>query len=106
VVSTEFPVFEIDQRRILPEVVDIYFGTPSVWKRISGASPGTNVRRRRLNPRTFLSHKMPLPGMAAQVRLRAVKRKSDTILQTQAQTASKLEAALASILDKAFKGEL
>jgi hypothetical protein len=44
--------------------------------------------------------------MAAQVRLRAVKRKSDTILQTQAQTASKLEAALASILDKAFKGEL
>jgi type I restriction enzyme, S subunit len=106
VVSTEFPVFEIDQRRVLPEVVDTYYGTPSVWEKISGASPGTNVRRRRLNPKAFLRHAMPLPEMAAQLRLQVVKRKSDMILQTQAENAPKLEAALASILDKAFKGEL
>ncbi len=31
VVSPEFPVFEIDQSLVLPETLDVYFRTPSVW---------------------------------------------------------------------------
>lgn len=46
VVSTEFPVFEVIEERAFPEVLDTYFRTPSVWPDISGASTGTNVRRR------------------------------------------------------------
>jgi type I restriction enzyme S subunit len=62
VVSTEFPVFEVNEERVFHEVLDIYFRTPSVWPQISGASTGTNVRRRRLNPQDFLDYEIPLPS--------------------------------------------
>jgi type I restriction enzyme S subunit len=67
VVSTEFPVFEVLQERVLPEVIDIHFRTPSVWPAIAGASTGTNVRRRRLNPQDFLKYEMPLPSRETQL---------------------------------------
>ncbi|MGE0886745.1 MAG: restriction endonuclease subunit S [Blastocatellales bacterium] len=106
VVSTEFPVFEVDETRVLPETLDIYFRTPLVWPVLAGESTGTNVRRRRLNPTDFLNFKMPLPPMAVQQSLRCVKSKVDEIKRLQAQTTAELDALLPSILDKAFKGEL
>ena len=105
VVSPEFPVFEIDESRVLPEVLDVYFRTPSVWSKLSATSTGTNVRRRRLNPPDFLSFKMPLPSMAAQHKLREVKRGVDAIKIMQSETATAFDALLPSVLDKAFKGE-
>lgn len=106
VVSTEFPVFEVDETRVLPETLDIYFRTPLIWPVLAGESTGTNVRRRRLNPTDFLNFKMPLPPMAVQQSLRCVKSKVDEIKRLQAQTTAELDALLPSILDKAFKGEL
>ena len=106
VVSTEFPVFEVDRERVLPEVLDTYFRTPSVWPEIAGASTGTNVRRRRLNPNDFLSHKMPLPSRWIQERLCAVRTKMDALNRLQTETAAELDALLPSILDRAFKGQL
>ncbi len=106
VVSTEFPVFEVLEDRVLPEVLDVYFRTPSVWPEISGASTGTNVRRRRLNPKDFLSYKMPLPSRQTQLTLRRVKAEVDSLKRLHAETAAELDALLLSILDKAFKGEL
>lgn len=104
--STEFPVFEVDQTRVLPEVLDTYFRTPSVWPALAGASTGTNVRRKRLNPQDFLAHRMPLPSMQVQKTLRHVKTKVDDLKTVQAETAAELGAMLPSILDKAFNGEL
>jgi type I restriction enzyme S subunit len=106
VVSTEFPVFEVLEDQVLPEVLDTYFRSPSVWPEISGSSTGTNVRRRRLNPRDFLNYKMPLPSRATQERLRRVRAQMDALKNLQAKTAAELDALLPSILDKAFKGEL
>jgi type I restriction enzyme, S subunit len=106
VVSTEFPVFEVLEDRVLPEVLDTYFGSPSVWPELSGSSTGTNVRRRRLNPNDFLTYQMPLPSRATQERLRRVRARVDALKKLQAQTAAELEALLPSILDKAFRGEL
>lgn len=106
VVSPEFPVFEIDENAVLPEVVDTYFRTPSVWDVISGASTGTNVRRRRLNPRTLLAHEMPLPDMVTQRRIRDVRRKADTVSSLQSDTARALDRLLASTMDHAFRGAL
>lgn len=74
VVSPEFPVFEIDQGRVLPEVLDVYFKDPAVWPRLQGSSTGTNVRRRRINPKDFLALEFPLPGMPVQVRLQRARR--------------------------------
>lgn len=72
-VSPEFPVFELDESRVLPETLDVYFRTPGIWPRLGGASKGTNLRRRRLHPREFLTMLIPLPPMVAQARLRDVR---------------------------------
>ena len=106
VVSPEFPVFEIDERLILPEVLDVYFRTPSVWPLVSGASIGTNVRRRRLNPKQFLAFKIPLPSMPAQRQIRKVKSLVDAILAAKNESTPELGALLPSLLSKAFAGEL
>ncbi len=106
VVSTEFPVFEVNQNRVLPEVLDIYFRTPSVWPEIAGESTGTNIRRRRLNPQDFLDYEMPLPSMDTQMTLRKVRAEVDALKRLQAETAAELDALLPAILDRAFKGEL
>ena len=106
VVSTEFPVFDVDEQRVLPETLDVYFRTPSVWPLLAGVSTGTNVRRRRLNPTDFLNYRFPLPSMSTQEMLREVKEKVDSLKRLQADTSIELDALLPSILDKAFKGEL
>ena len=106
VVSTEFPVFEVNEDRVLPEVLDTYFRTPSVWPEIAGESTGTNVRRRRLNPQDFLDYQMPLPSRDTQMTLRKVGAEVDALKRLQAETAAQLDALLPSVLDRAFKGEL
>ena len=106
VVSTEFPVFEVLEEKVLPEVLDTYFKTPSVWPTLAGASTGTNVRRRRLNPKDFLTHKMPLPSKPTQQRLRHVAQELSSTRRLQSATAAEIDALLPAILDRAFKGEL
>ena len=105
VVSTEFPVFEINEDRILPEVLDIYFRTPSVWPEIAGASTGTNVRRRRLNPKDFLKHEFPLPPMETQRKIAGIKSRTDEILLDRRTAVDELDALLPSVLNQAFNGE-
>ena len=106
VVSTEFPVFEILEDRVYPEVLEIHFQTPSVWPRISRASTGTNVRRRRMNPKDFLNYRLPLPSGTVQQRLRLVKARVDRLSDLQQQAIAELDALIPVILDRAFKGEL
>ncbi len=105
VVSTEFPVFEVREDLVLPEVLDVYFRNPAVWPELSGASTGTNVRRRRLNPVDFLNYKFPLPSRSVQAILRNVRAEVDALKRLQAATSLELDALLPSILDRAFKGE-
>lgn len=106
VVSTEFPVFEVFEERVAPEVLDTYFRMPSVWPELSGASTGTNVRRRRLNPRDFLNYEIPLPSRETQMTLRKVRAEVDALKRLQSETAAELDAMLPAILDRAFRGEI
>ncbi len=106
VVSTEYPVFELNQELILPETMAIYFRVPFIWESLSGQSTGTNVRRRRLNPSKFLDYKFPLPPMKLQLLLKKIQAKINSIRRLQADSQQELDALLPSILDKAFKGEL
>jgi type I restriction enzyme S subunit len=106
VVSTEFPVFEINTDKVLPEVLEVYFRTPSVWPELSGVSTGTNVRRRRLNPADFLRYKFPLPTMARQHRLQEVTHKAEEIRSHQRPAVKELHALVPAILDRSFRGEL
>jgi type I restriction enzyme S subunit len=104
-VSPEFPVFTIHEDKVLPEVLDVYFRSPAVWPLLSGASTGTNVRRKRLNPSDFLNYTFPLPTREAQIALRNIRRKV-TDLHSLSNQAAQLNALLPSILDRAFKGAL
>ena len=106
VVSTEFPVFELNQEKILPETMGVYFCNPAIWETLSGQSTGTNVRRRRLNPQTFLNYEFPLPPMKQQLVLRSVQARLASLRHLQTETQEELDALLPSVLDRAFKGEL
>lgn len=106
VVSTEFPVFEIDTTRVLPEVLDTHFRFPDIWPSLSGKSGGTNVRRRRLNPEDFLDLEISLPSKVTQELLAKTLRILKTANVLQSETTAKLDAMFPAILDKTFKGEL
>jgi type I restriction enzyme, S subunit len=105
-VSPEFPIFEVDESRELPETLDVYVRTPAIWPQLAGASTGTNVRRRRLNPAEFLAHQMPLPPMPVQKKLREVRSGTTALRQLRAESQAELDALLPAILDRAFRGEL
>jgi type I restriction enzyme, S subunit len=106
VVSPEFPVFEVNEDKILPEVLDTYFRTPSVWEDLAQASTGTNARRRRLHPSNFLRIEIPVPPMEVQLRLRVLKQKVKEGNKIRQESLKELDALLPAILDKAFQGEL
>lgn len=106
VVSTEYPVFEIDTEVMLPEVIDTYFRSPQVWPGLSGQSGGTNVRRRRLNPTDFLNLQVPWPDRETQLEIKQCVTRIAAIRAIQSETATELDAMLPAILDKAFKGDL
>jgi type I restriction enzyme S subunit len=106
VVSPEFPVFIVNADQVLPETLDVYFRSPSVWPELFSISTGTNVRRRRLHPSAFLDYQMPLPPMSEQLRLRQVRAAADKVQHLRREAAAMFGALQTSILAKAFIGEL
>jgi type I restriction enzyme S subunit len=99
-------VFDLLQDRVLPETLDVYFRSPSVWPELAAISTGTNVRRKRLHPSAFLDFKIPLPSMKSQIQLRAIKAKADVLMKLESETGTELDALMPSILSRAFRGEL
>lgn len=106
VVSPEFPVFEINKEMVLPEILDIYFRSPTVWSTVSNVSTGTNFRRRRLNPKDFLNMKIPLPSYKKQEFIKKIRDHTIELEKLHKNFTKEIDALLPSILDKAFKGEL
>ena len=106
VVSTEFPGFEVNRDRVLPEVLDVHFRNPALWASIGGASTGTNVRRRRLNPQDFLDLDLPLPPMERQRLLAKTHAGVQEVKARQLESRAMLNALLPAILDRAFAGAL
>jgi type I restriction enzyme S subunit len=102
VVSPEFPVFELDDDRVLPDVLDVYFRDPMIWPSLKGDSPGTNVRRRRLNPSTFLGLKIPLPSMGDQRRLAGVRAQLTDAARARADSLDELDDLVGCMLWRVF----
>ena len=69
-VSNEFPLFEIDQSRAVPEYLVLWFGLSQNQKRVeadcSGSTPGT---RNRYKERYFLDLRIDLPDINVQRRI-------------------------------------
>ncbi len=105
VVSPEFPVFTVDTEAVLPEVLDIYFRTPDIWPTLAEISGGTNARRRRLQPATFLSYEMPVPSMARQLELRAIYERTQLLKTKHAAIRQTNAALLPATLERVFQSE-
>lgn len=105
VVSPEFPVFAVNREAVLPEVLDIYFRTPDVWPMLAEISGGTNARRRRLQPSTFLSYEMPLPSMHKQIELLAIHRHVEGLKARHAAIREANAALLPATLERIFHTE-
>lgn len=101
-VSPEFPVFSIDETKVLPEIIDIHFKTPSVWQKLADISTGTNVRRRRLNPKAFLNYEFPLPPMKTQERIAKLSARLKRMIELSEKSTVHHDALLPSLLDQIF----
>lgn len=105
VVSPEFPVFTINTDEVLPEVLDIYFRTPEIWPVLAEISGGTNARRRRLQPSTFLNYQMPVPPMDTQLKLREVHRQTQALKAKHAAIRQANAALIPATLERVFGAE-
>lgn len=65
-VSTEYPVFELDQSVILPEYFDGVARSPSFWAELDRKARGSMIRRRRINPAEFLGAEIWVPPIEDQ----------------------------------------
>ncbi len=101
-VSPEFPVFTVDESKVLPEILDIHFKTPAVWKELAAISTGTNLRRRRLNPNAFLGYHFPLPPMEVQHHVKAIADHAASKSKLQNDAGIMEKALLPSLLDRLF----
>ena len=102
VVSPEFPVFTINTDEVLPEVLDTYFRTSEIWPLLAEISGGTNARRRRLQPSTFLNYQMPVPPMDTQLKLRNVHWQTQTLKAKHAAIRQANAALIPATLERVF----
>ncbi|EIV93877.1 restriction endonuclease subunit S [Frankia sp. QA3] len=68
-VSNEFPLFECDRKRLLPEFLLLHFRQPGVWNYIERVSTGTTASRNRWKEAQFNVYSIALPPLAAQRRI-------------------------------------
>jgi type I restriction enzyme, S subunit len=105
-VSNEYPTFNCNTEKVLPEFLYAYFKSPTVWKDVAVGSKGLGDRRQRVQPQQILTHRFMLPPIEYQNGLRQLMAKVGTLKRLHSETAAELDAMLPSILDKAFKAEL
>jgi len=105
-VSPEFQVFRVREDELLPEVLDTYFRSELCLPAVRAASTGTNVRRRRLNPKAFLKLTVPVPSKQAQLVLRELYCKEAPLRAATVAQRRMLAQVEHAVLDRAFRGGL
>ncbi|MFJ5281789.1 hypothetical protein [Streptomyces parvulus] len=80
-VSNEFPLFDCDRSRLLPEFLNLHFGQESVWSYVERVSTGTTASRSRWKESQFNDHKLALPSPAEQRRIVDVMAAVDTQIE-------------------------
>jgi len=105
-VSNEYPTFDCDESRVLPEFLEAYFKNPEVWQEVAVGSKGLGDRRQRVPPEQVLAHRLWLPPMAWQKTLAEARSRLAAEQPTRSLVELQLDGMLPAILDKAFRGEL
>ncbi|MCX4441334.1 restriction endonuclease subunit S [Streptomyces albidoflavus] len=68
-VSNEFPLFECDRSRLLPEFLSLHFQQRSVWGEVERLSTGTTASRNRWKESQFANYRLPIPPTPDQRRI-------------------------------------
>lgn len=101
-VSNEYPVFDIDEAKILPGYLGWYFKQPNVWQTITVGSKGMGNRRQRVHPDQVLRYAIPLPPPEDQHRIVARMDRAAALVKARRAAVAAAEADLQSLLTKAF----
>lgn len=105
-VSQEYPTFICDRAQILPEFLFAYFRGKHAWEAVAVGSKGLGNRRKRVQPDQILGHRLLLPPLDWQMKIKTILAREPEVQEQHGTLAKELDALLPSILDRAFKGEL
>ena len=98
-VSQEFPTFDVDSRRALPEYLAAICRWPEFHASVAGGTKGLGLRRQRVHPDQLLKVTVPLPDLDEQrrivARLESISDRADE-LQQLVDYSARLSAALAA----------
>lgn len=105
-VSNEYPAFETNAARLLPQFLAAYVRWPTAWENIAKSATGMGDRRRRVQPEQFLRHEMPLPPVDEQQRVvRRIEALAAQIREARSlrqEAAGEGDALLLSVLHRIF----
>lgn len=107
VVTADFPVFDVDKERVLPEYLSLISSTASFVRFAQSCSRGT-TNRQRIDVNLFLSQKIPLPTLEEQqtlvVSYKNKIEQSEQLVKQAAQTEQYIEDYLLTELGIKQKG--
>ncbi|MTH66350.1 restriction endonuclease subunit S [Paracoccus shanxieyensis] len=99
--SSEFPTFQTNNARLLPDWFRLFTLTKDLWDQCDSFSRGTSGQNR-LRPAKFLEIQIPLPPLAEQQRIVARLDRVAGLVRARAEAAAAMEADLQAMLAKAF----
>ena len=109
IVTADFPVFEVDKSRAMPEYLRLISSTSQFIEFAKSCSSGT-TNRQRIDVNQFLSQKIPLPTLAEQEILLAAywkkKKLSEKMEQRINQINKKIEQYLFETIDVSLQTEI
>jgi type I restriction enzyme M protein len=103
-VSNEYPAFDIDDSKVLPAYLALYFTWPVAWHELAKRTSGMGNRRRRLQPEHFLSHEIPLPELSEQRRIVSDIEAVQSVEVLHNATGEDLRALKQGFLNRTFTG--
>ncbi|WP_430453407.1 hypothetical protein [Rhodopirellula europaea] len=68
-VSNEFPLFDCNESKLLPEFLGWYFRNPKTWSEVALHTTGMGSRRQRIKPEAFLKYSIQVPTIPEQLRI-------------------------------------
>jgi type I restriction enzyme S subunit len=106
-VSNEFPTFKIDETRVFPKFLEMYFKQRWVWNEVEKYCTGTTkASRNRFKEKFFLNLEIPLPHIEEQkrivARIESMMARIEETRRLRNETLGEAKELLSSQLEKIF----
>jgi type I restriction enzyme S subunit len=96
-VSQEFPTFDIDRRRALPEYVSLLCQWKVLWSQLRQGETGMGGRRKRVHPSYVESVRVPLPSLRNQHRIVDLLESNDALVTAAVAVGARAQRVLSSL---------